>query len=106
MRIRPMRVRPICAAALAVAIALAVPGWSAFAQTAPSPTDSAADKKPSQTRAEKKAKATAARKAAQERQRQCGKEWKEARKAGTVDKGMTWSKYYSACNKRLKEKSA
>ncbi|GIK82202.1 MAG: hypothetical protein KJZ73_17535 [Pseudorhodoplanes sp.] len=103
-----MRVRPICAAVLAVAVTLAVPGWSAFAQTAPSPTDSAADKKskPSETRAEKKAKATAARKAAQERQRQCGREWKEARKAGTVDKSMTWPKYYSACNKRLKEKSA
>jgi hypothetical protein len=37
-----------------------------------------------------------------ERQKKCGAEWKEAKAAGKVDKGMTWPKYWSACNKRLK----
>jgi len=40
--------------------------------------------------------------AARERQKKCGAEWKEAKKAGKVEKGMTWPKYWSACNKRLK----
>lgn len=106
-----MRIKSICAAALAAAIALAVPGSKAFAQTAAAPTEAAADKTPKSTgtkgaKSEKKAKPSAARKAAQERQKQCGKEWREARAAGKVEKGMTWPKYYSACNKRLKEKAA
>jgi hypothetical protein len=36
------------------------------------------------------------------RQKQCGTEWKAAKKAGTVEAGMKWPKYWSACNKRLK----
>jgi hypothetical protein len=36
------------------------------------------------------------------RQKQCGAEWKAAKKEGKVEKGMTWPKYWSACNKRLK----
>jgi hypothetical protein len=42
--------------------------------------------------------------AARERQNQCGVEWKEAKAAGKT-KGTTWPKYWSACNKRLKEKN-
>lgn len=56
-------------------------------------------------RAEKKAKASAARAAVRDRQKQCGAEWREARKAGTVEKTMTWPKYWSACNTRLKAKA-
>ena len=56
--------------------------------------------------AERKAQAKAARKAAHERQKECGAEWKKAKVDGKVEKWMTWSKYYSACNKRLKEKAA
>ena len=41
--------------------------------------------------------------AMRERQKKCGAEWKEAKAAGKVEKGMTWPKYWSACNKRLKE---
>ena len=37
-----------------------------------------------------------------ERQRKCGAEWKAAKAAGKVEKGTTWPKYWSACNKRLK----
>ena len=40
--------------------------------------------------------------AARERQKKCGAEWKESKAAGKVEKGMTWPKYWSACNKRLK----
>ena len=36
------------------------------------------------------------------RQKKCGAEWKEAKAAGKVQKGTTWPKYWSACNKRLK----
>ena len=41
-----------------------------------------------------------------ERERKCGAEWKEAKAAGKIEKGMTWPKYWSACNKRLKAKGA
>lgn len=44
--------------------------------------------------------------AARERQKKCGAEWREAKAAGKVEKGMKWPKYWSACNKRLKEAGA
>ena len=40
--------------------------------------------------------------AERERIKKCGKEWKEAKAAGKVEKGMKWPQYWSACNKRLK----
>jgi len=40
--------------------------------------------------------------AARERQKKCGNEWKEAKAAGKIEKGATWPKFWSACNKRLK----
>jgi hypothetical protein len=46
------------------------------------------------------------RAAARARQKQCGTEWKAAKAGGKVDKGMTWPKYWSACNKRLKAAGA
>jgi len=45
---------------------------------------------------------SAGQKAMRERQRKCGAEWKAAKAAGKVEKGTTWPKYWSACNKRLK----
>jgi hypothetical protein len=54
----------------------------------------------------KKRELTAGQKSARERQRQCGQEWREAKKAGKIEKGQTWPKYWSACNTRLKGKSA
>jgi hypothetical protein len=39
-----------------------------------------------------------------ERERACGKEWREAKAAGKIEKGQTWPKYWSECNKRMKEK--
>jgi hypothetical protein len=56
-------------------------------------------------RAEKKAKTSAARTAAKERQKQCGAEWREAKKAGKIEKNQTWPKFWSACNTRLKAKA-
>ena len=56
--------------------------------------------------AAKKDAASGGRAAALERQRKCGAEWKEAKASGKVEKGMTWPKYWSACNKRLKGQSA
>jgi hypothetical protein len=44
--------------------------------------------------------------AARERAKKCGAEWREAKAAGKVEKGMKWPKYWSACNKRLKAAGA
>jgi len=66
-----------------------------------------ADKgKATKTTKKKKRDLTAGQKSARERQRQCGQEWREAKKAGKIEKGQTWPKYWSACNTRLKGKSA
>jgi len=56
-------------------------------------------------RAERTEKASAARTAVRDRQKQCGSEWREAKKAGKTEKGMTWPKFWSACNTRLKSKT-
>lgn len=45
---------------------------------------------------------SAGQKAFLERQKKCAAEWKEAKAAGKVEKGATWPKFLSACNKRLK----
>ncbi len=87
-------------AALLAAGLLAAPlpqlASSAAAQTAaPAKTDAKTDAKP------KKA-ASAGVLAMRERQKKCGAEWKAAKAAGTVEKGMKWPQYWSACNKRLK----
>ena len=37
--------------------------------------------------------------AMRERQKKCGAEWKAAKAAGKIEKGTTWPKYWSACNK-------
>ena len=40
--------------------------------------------------------------AARERQKKCAAEWKETKATGKMEKGATWPKFWSACNKRLK----
>ena len=40
------------------------------------------------------------------RERACGAEWRAAKAGGQITAGMTWPKYWSACNKRLKEEGA
>lgn len=44
------------------------------------------------------------RQAMVERERACGKEWREAKAAGKIKAGQTWPKYWSACNTRLKQR--
>jgi hypothetical protein len=64
------------------------------------PTAAAQTAAPAKTDAKKSP--SAGQTAARERQKKCGAEWKEAKAAGKIEKGMTWPKYWSACNKRLK----
>jgi hypothetical protein len=87
------RLAAAIAAALIAVSSLTLPIQTAAAQTAQPATD-----------AKKKAKKppTPGQLAARERQKKCGAEWKAAKAAGKVEKGMTWPKYWSACNKRLK----
>ncbi|MDI3470830.1 MAG: hypothetical protein OJF62_002893 [Pseudolabrys sp.] len=65
---------------------------------APSPSTMS---KPAATTTEKKA-ASPGREAMYERERACGKEWKEAKAANKVPAGMKWPQYWSECNKRMK----
>jgi hypothetical protein len=44
--------------------------------------------------------------ALRERQRKCSAEWKSAKSAGTLEKGLRWPKFWSQCNGRLKGNSA
>ncbi len=96
------------AALFAALIIIPIPSLPVAAQTAATREEAkakAAEEKKA-AKAEKKAKKKSERAAARARQKQCGTEWKEARAAGKVEKYMTWPKYYSECNKRLKEKAA
>jgi hypothetical protein len=71
---------------------------------AQAPTPDAAAAKPTKPRAAaaKPAPTSGGRAAMLERQKKCGAEWREAKAGGKVEKGMTWPKFWSACNKRLK----
>jgi len=76
-----------------IAAGLLITTVPSFAQTtAPTTTEA---KKP-------KRAPTPGQLAARERQKKCGAEWKEAKAAGKVQKGMKWPQFWSACNKRLK----
>jgi len=81
----------VCAALAAALITSPLPAFigNAAAQTTTEKKDA---KKPS-----------AGMTAMHERQKKCGAEWKEAKAAGKIEKGMKWPQYWSACNKRLKE---
>jgi hypothetical protein len=81
----------IHAAVIATALIAAL-GQTAAAQTpAPATTTAKPKKAPS-----------AGQIAMHERQKKCGEEWKAAKAAGKVEKGMKWPQFWSACNKRLK----
>jgi hypothetical protein len=90
--------RTIFAAALAAGL-LAAPSFTtgAAAQNAPVASNSKND-----TATKTKPPASAAVQAMRQRQKKCGAEWKAAKAAGKIEKGTTWPKYWSACNKRLK----
>ena len=76
--------------------------------TAPTPqliSTAAAQQQAPDKNAKPKKEPTAGQLAARERQKKCAVEWKEAKAASKVEKGMTWPKFWSACNKRLKSAS-
>jgi hypothetical protein len=100
--------RLICSALVAGALLMIPVGISIhYSDKALAEATDKADKgKTTTTTKKKKRELTAGQKSARERQRQCGQEWREAKKAGKVEKGMTWPKYWSACNTRLKGKAA
>jgi hypothetical protein len=81
-------IKRICAAVFAAAF---------LTLTATAPVMAQAKKKGAE-----KSQATAGQLAARERQKKCGAEWREAKAAGKIEKGMKWPKYWSACNKRLR----
>ena len=64
---------------------------AAFAQQSSASEKTATKKEPS-----------AGQLAARERQKKCAAEWKETKTAGKTEKGVTWPKFWSDCNKRLK----
>ena len=73
--------------------------------TAPTPqliSTAAAQQQTADKNAKQKKEPSAGQLAARERQKKCGAEWKEAKAANKVEKGTTWPKFWSACNKRLK----
>lgn len=97
---------PIATPLLRVAFATLLGGmiaapWPAIAQSStPAPGSStAATPKPKRT-------PTPGQIAARERQKKCAAEWKVAKDAGKIEKGMKWPQFWSACNKRLKGTSA
>jgi hypothetical protein len=89
----------VAAIAAAVVAAASAPGVAAPATDKNKGT--AASSAPAAAPAKTK-KESAGRTAMHERQKKCGAEWKEAKAAGKIEKGMKWPQYWSACNKRLK----
>src|SRR5665647_1462055 len=82
----------LAAGLMAAPLPMLTPSASAQTQPATSETKTAKPKKPP----------SAGQLAARERQKKCGAEWKAAKAAGKVEKGMKWPQFWSACNKRLK----
>jgi hypothetical protein len=91
--------RLVCSALVAGALVLVPAAFSPhFSDQAQAEAMEKAEKAKKRT----KRTLTEGQKAARARQKQCGQEWRELRKAGKVEKGMTWPKFWSACNRRLK----
>lgn len=83
------------------ALALAFPLVAAQAATPAKPADTAAAATETAAPAKAKRALTPGQQAARERQRTCAGQWKTDKAAGKTA-GLTWPKYWSACNKRLK----
>ena len=95
--------RLVCSALIAGTLVLIPAAFSShFSDQARAEATEKADKGKA---AKAKRPLTAGQKAYHERVRQCGAEWKELNKSGKREKGMTWLKFRSECNKRLKAKS-
>jgi hypothetical protein len=88
--------RTILAGSLA-AVLFAAP-LPALMQNAVAQTTQAAPVKKAKIKKPPSAKQLAER----ERLKKCGAEWKAAKAAGKIEKGMKWPRYWSLCSKRLK----
>lgn len=86
--------------AFTIAAGLMTASWPALAQSGTAQT--AQPSAPAAAKAKPARAQTPGQLAARERQKKCGAEWKAAKAAGKVEKGTTWPKFWSACNKRLK----
>ena len=84
--------------AAALAVGLITAPMPQFVSTAAAQQQSSASEKTAKTKKEPSAGQLAAR----ERQKKCAAEWKEAKAASKIEKGTTWPKFWSDCNKRLK----
>ncbi len=87
--------------AAALAIGMMTAPMPEFVSTAAAQQQAPASDKTAKSRKEPSAGQLAAR----ERQKKCAVEWKEAKAASKIEKGTTWPKFWSACNKRLKSAS-
>ena len=56
----------------------------------------------SEKTAKAKKEPSAGQVATRDRQTKCAAEWKEAKASGKTEKGASWPKFWSDCNKRLK----
>jgi hypothetical protein len=88
----------LCAAVLAAGL-LAAPMSMPTASAQSTAPAASTDAKPA---AKPKKPPSPGQVALRERQKKCGAEWKAAKAAGKVEKGMKWPKFWSACNTRLK----
>jgi hypothetical protein len=91
--------KAVFAAALAVGLVIA-PIPQLISSAAAQQKATASDKN-----AKTKKDPSAGQLAARARQKKCAAEWKEAKAANKVEKGATWPKFWSDCNKRLKSAS-
>lgn len=91
-------IKTVFAAVLAAGL-LTAPSTPLMQSAAAQTTQPAA---PAETKTKTKKPPTAGQIALRERQKKCGAEWKEAKAAGKIEKGMKWPQYWSACNKRLR----
>jgi len=104
--------RLFCALMLAMAL-FVVPAsmapqssGQAQAETAAKKDDGAETKKKAKKekkKAAKKKERTAKQKAASERMKRCGAEYQDAKKAGKLAKGESWTKFRKGCLARLKK---
>lgn len=108
-------VRLICSAFVAAALVVIPAAMSehvsgqALAQATTAPAEKA-DKGKATTKAKstkkKSREMTKGQKAFRERRKRCSAEYQEAKKSGKGTKGLSWPKFLSECNTRLKaEKS-
>ena len=87
--------------AAALAVALITAPTPQLVSTAVAQQQAATQDKNAKTKKEPSAGQMAAR----DRQKKCAAEWKEAKAANKIEKGTSWPKFWSDCNKRLKSAS-